>query len=51
MQAEVSDLKKFEEHIRQLKKSNEESCRTLEKERGSLKELAEVMQTKKTALD
>mmetsp|Transcript_16891 Transcript_16891/g.30650 ORF Transcript_16891/g.30650 Transcript_16891/m.30650 type:complete len:1083 (+) Transcript_16891:221-3469(+) len=50
LQAEITDLQKFEDYLSSIKEQNEESRAILEKERGQLKELAETMQTKKSAL-
>ena len=50
LQAEVEDLKAFEEHLKELKRKNEETRKELEKEKGDLMEVSRSMQTKKAAL-
>ncbi|KAL7551217.1 hypothetical protein ACHAWF_015615, partial [Thalassiosira exigua] len=50
LQAEVADVQRFQEHIAQLKRQNEEAHKSLEEEKVRLKELADEMQTKKIAL-
>ena len=47
LQAEVAELKSFEEHIAEVRKENEEVRKALEQEKRQLKELAETMQLKK----
>lgn len=50
LQAEVADLNKFEEHVANLKRKNATSMEELEHEKKQLKQVADVMQTKKNAL-
>ena len=50
LQAEAAELKKFEDHVSQLRKQNEEAQKELGLEKKHLKESADTMQTKKMIL-
>jgi hypothetical protein len=50
LQAEVGELKKFEDHIKQLRTENEEAQEDLELERKHIRESTESLRTKKILL-
>ncbi|KAL3811643.1 hypothetical protein ACHAXA_001400 [Cyclostephanos tholiformis] len=50
LQAEVAELNKFEDHIKQLRKQNEEAQKVLEEEKKRIVENTETLQSKKRSL-